>query len=493
MIRIGVGGLMHESNTFSSATVGEQQFREGSLTTGDQLLATWENTHHELGGAISACRTEGAEVIPLCMAWATPSGIVEQATFDRLCEQLFQQIAQHRPDGVVLALHGAMVTENCFSGDLELVRRFREKFGYQLPLAVTLDFHANNDPQIAQLAQIIVGYQTYPHVDQFRCGELAGKLLVRTLRGEIQPVSAVATLPLIINLLGQATEQSPMREIMVAARTLEQENGVLAASVFGGYYYADVPNMGPSVVVVTDGKYQQAEMEADLLAEQLWAQRFALNVIADSPEVAVSKAVASQHPNPKLLIDLGDNIGGGSAGDGTTLLAELLAANATGWLVVLYDPQAVALAEQLGIGGTFSGAVGAKSDDLHGKPIPITGTVRSIDAGTWEELQPRHGGKRYHDQGKTVVLQVGENNLLVINSLRTPPFSLGQLTSLGIDPSQRSIIVVKAAVAYKAAYAELHPEIIHVNTPGLTAIDPKMFHYQRIRRPIFPLDGTTDV
>jgi len=144
-------------------------------------------------------------------------------------------------------------------------------------------------------------------------------------------------------------------------------------------------------------------------------------------------------------------------------------------------------AKQVGVGGTFEGMVGGAVDKLHGDPVAVRGTVRSLHDGKWVESEARHGGRRLNDQGHTAVIDLHDGNILVLNSFRTPPFSLGQLTSLGIDPKLARSIVVKAAVAYKAAYAPIAGEIIPVDTPGLTAINPARFTYTRIKRPMYPI------
>ncbi|MCA1685821.1 MAG: MlrC C-terminal domain-containing protein, partial [Planctomycetia bacterium] len=170
------------------------------------------------------------------------------------------------------------------------------------------------------------------------------------------------------------------------------------------------------------------------------------------------------------------------------ILAELLRQGAAGAVVVLHDPEAVRDARRAGVGGRFERPVGGRVDRLHGDPVPVRGVVRSLHDGAWVEEQARHGGRRFNDQGPTVVVTVDGPNTLVLNSLRTPPFSLGQITSLGIDPAREAILVVKAAVAYKAAYGPIAGRVIEVDTPGLTAIDPARFPFQHIRRPMFPLD-----
>jgi microcystin degradation protein MlrC len=293
---------------------------------------------------------------------------------------------------------------------------------------------------------------------------------------------------MLLNLLGQDTAREPMAGLMRQARAAETLPGVLSVSLMAGFPYADVPEMGASVIAVTDGNPAEAKNVAEELADAMWAVREQLNVVSPQPEEAVRKALVCTKL-PALLIDLGDNIGGGSAGDGTVLLAELLKQHATGFVVPMFAPAAVEQAKAAGVGTTVEVTVGGTTGALHGDPVRVRGVVRSLHEGKWVETEARHGGKRQNDQGHTAVLDLGEGNLVVLNTLRTPPFSLGQLTSLGIDPQQARAIVVKAAVAYKAAYAPVGGTIIEVDTPGLTAINAARFEYKRIRRPMYPLGG----
>jgi microcystin degradation protein MlrC len=369
-----------------------------------------------------------------------------------------------------------------------VLRRVRAAVGPTVPVACTLDFHGNVSPQMAETANVLVGYQTYPHVDQRQRGLLAAQLLIGAVKGEVRPVSFVAKPPMLINLLGQATDRSPMSDLLAMAREEEKKPGVLSVSVMAGFAYADVPEMGASIIAVADGDRGLAERTAQKIADRMWEVREQLNVESPKPEEAVRRALASDR-TPVILVDLGDNIGGGSAGDGTVLLAELVKQKAKGFVVVLHAPDAVALAKAVGVGGVLDATVGGATDRMHGDPVHVRGTVQSLHEGKWTEHEARHGGKRQNDQGHTAVLDLGDGNTLVLNSLRTPPFSLGQLTSLGIDARAARAIVVKAAVAYKAAYAPIAGAVIEVDTPGLTAINPARFEYHRIRRPLYPLTG----
>ena len=486
-MRIAIGGFMHESNTFASTPTDLIKFREASLTYGPALVPVWREAHHEVGGFIVGAEKFGYEIVPVAMAWGTPSGPVTDEFFEHMTETLIAGILSAKPDGVLIALHGAMVTPKHPDADAEVLRRLRAAVGPKLPIACTLDFHGNVSPQMAETANILVGYQTYPHIDQRECGLLAAELLTRAINGEIRPVSFVAKPHMLINLLGQATDRAPMSDLMKFAREVERQPGMLAVSVMAGFAYADVPEAGASIIAVANGDRAIAERSAKTLSDGMWAVREQLNVESPEAEEAVRSAIASTR-TPVVLVDLGDNVGGGSAGDGTVLLAELIVQKAKRFVVALYAPSVVAQAKAVGVGGVLETTVGGAVDRMHGDPVKVRGAVRMLHDGQWVESEARHGGKRHNDQGPTAVLDLGDGNTLVLNSLRTPPFSLGQLTSLGIDPKEAQAIVVKAAVAYKAAYAPIAGEIIEVDTPGLTAINPARFEYKRVRRPLYPLD-----
>ena len=487
-MRIAIGGFMHESNTFAPLPTDLHRFREGSLTYGPAMVPVWREAHHEVGGFIGGAEQFGFDIVPIGMAWATPCGPVTDEFFDHFTDALTTGCRLAEPDGVLIALHGAMVTPNHPDADAEVLRRLRAALGPTLPIAVTLDFHGNISPRMADTANILVGYQTYPHIDQRERGLLAAELLTRTVKGEIQPMCAIAKPPMLINLLGQATDRAPMTDLMTMARSEEKKPGMLSVSVMAGFAYADVPEVGASIIAVADGDKALAERTAKKIADAMWQVREQLNVECPQPAEAVRKAIASQRP-PVVLVDLGDNVGGGSAGDGTVLLAELVKQKAKGFVVVIHSPPGVERAKTAGVGGSIEVTVGGSVDTMHGDPVTVRGTVRSLHDGKWVEVEARHGGRRENDQGHAAVLDLGDGNTLVLNTLRTPPFSLGQLTSLGIDPKQVRVIVVKAAVAYKAAYAPIAGEIIEVDTPGLTAINPARFEYKRIRRPMYPLDN----
>ena len=484
MPTIAIGGIMHESNTFCETPTDYAAF---SQTISRYLLDAWEDTHHEMTGFIQGAAEYNYTVYPTIMASAMPAGPVTDDAFDRLTEILIQHLkAAPKHEGLLLALHGAMVAESYPDGDGEVLRRLRDAFGRDLPIVVTLDQHTNVSEQMVAESTAIVIYKTTPHIDQRQRGLQAAQLMMRILEDGITPTQALGKPPMILNILYHVTNVEPMRSIMNTAIELEQDPNVLAASVAVGYPYADVHEVGPASVVVTDNDPQLAQQEADRLSDMLWGIHDQLTLDLPDAAQAVRQAIDSEK-HPVILVEMGDNIGGGSPGDSTFILAELRKQDASGFVVVVYDPEAVESCIQAGVGGNVSLQVGGKMDNLHGDPVSISGKVRLIHDGQYIETQPRHGGQRFHNQGLTAVVTLGDS-LVVLTSRRQTPFSLQQLYSLGIDPTSMRMIVVKAAVAYRAAYEPIAGEIIEVDTPGLTAVNPLHFDYHNARRPLFPLD-----
>ena len=489
MASIAIGGILHESNTFSNVPTDRAAFESGYLIFDNDILDVWGETHHEIGGFIEGASTYDWDLHPILMAAATPAGRVTDAFFNETVTELIQRI-QSVPnlDGVLLALHGAMAVESYPDGDGEVLLRMRRALGPDFPIVSTLDHHTNVSEQMVAESTALVIYKTNPHVDQRQRGLQAAEILMCTVNGEIKPTQVLAKPPMIFNIRHQYTSVEPMCSILREAEELETQSNVLAANIAAGYPYADVHEIGPAAVVVTDNDPQLAQTEAERLSKMLWNVHDQLDINLPDAAAAVTQAIESD-VHPVILVEMGDNIGGGSPGDSTFILSELLKQKADGFVCILYAPQEVEVCIRAGVRGEVDLTVGGKSDHLHGSPIPIRGRVRLIHDGYYEETEPRHGGGRYQDQGVTAVVEIEGKSLIVLTSKRQVPFSLHQLFSLGIDPRQMKHIVVKAAIAYRAAYEPIAGKIIEVDTPGLTAVNPLHFTYQNVRRPIFPLDS----
>lgn len=486
-MRIAVAGFMHESNTFSGTPTTLQQFQEGSLQYGADLIPVWKDAHHEVGGFLVGAEENGFEAVPVLMASATPSGPVTTEAYEKIVGDIMEGLRKAGPlDGLLLALHGAMVTEAHTSGDGETMERLRKALGPDFPIVLSLDLHANVSPRMVELPTATVIYRTYPHIDQRYRGRECASLIARTVRGKIRPVQAMCKPPLLLHIVQQYTGSGPTAEIMAEVERVAQTPWILSVSFAPAFYYADVPDMGPAVVVVADGDAGRAGAEAQRLSDFVWARREALTAKLPGPAEAVREAAA--HPGTVSLMDCGDNIGGGGPGDSTFLLAEILKQGVRDCLVVLYDPEAVQACIRAGVRETVRLEVGGKTDDRHGKPVPIEGQVRMISDGKYMEPEPRHGGKRFWDMGPTSVVETKEGHLIVLNSLREAPMSLHQILCLGIRPETRKIMTAKGATAPRAAYEPVSTKVIPVDTPGVTAAGPEQFTYHRRPKPLYPLD-----
>ncbi|MFN8592751.1 MAG: M81 family metallopeptidase [Thermomicrobiales bacterium] len=486
-MRLITGGIMHETHTFSVEPTMVETF--DTIARGDELLE-FAGTNHSVGGVVDACRELGIELAPTLYAGEMSTGVPKRATFETLVGELCDRIAAALPaDGVVLTLHGAMVAEDFPDAEAEIARRVRQIVGPDVPIAITLDLHANIGQAMVDAADIVTCFDTYPHTDAAERAKEAVHLLARTIRGELQPTMALAKPPLMPVPQGMATGKGPFKTIFDRAHAMEASGEAVTVTVAGGFAYADVPEAGVSFLVTTDNDQAAARRLADELAALAWSLRAQMVVRNTPPAAAVAEAIAFPE-GPVMLVDVGDNIGGGTPGDGTVLLAELIAQDAREATVFVADPAAVAAAFAAGVGETVHLDVGGKTDPLHGAPTPVVGRVRLLCDGEWVHEGPENAEVPV-SMGRTAVLRCGGVNL-VLTSRKTMPGDQQQLKSVGIDPLRQHIIVVKAAVRWRGGFEPIAKHAIYVDTPGLGSVDLSRFPYQQIRRPIFPLDPETE-
>lgn len=394
--RVGIAGFLHESNTFLSTRTRRDHFEQASFTTGSGVLARWTGTSHELGGIIEGLRHEDVEMVPLVATYAVPGGVLEAETFEWIAGELSQRLDEPL-DGLVTALHGATVSADYPDADGELLRRVRVKIGADVPVIATLDLHANISPQMVRHSNALICYRSNPHLDQHARGKEAARLMARSVRGEVAPVQAIETPPLLIPIASQHTLEAPARLLYDDIEAALAWPGILSASAAMGFYYADVAENGASFVAVADGDAALARKAARWLAERAWQRR--REFLIDLPDAtrAVREASAASE-GPIVLLDIGDNVGGGSPADSTVLFAEVLRQGVGNSLVVLYDPEAVQQCVCAGVRNRVCCQAGGKTDRLHGEPVAIEGVVRMIADGKFVETQVRHGGWAVNDQ-----------------------------------------------------------------------------------------------
>jgi microcystin degradation protein MlrC len=483
--RVTVGGIWHETNTFAPGITSLEDFRAYQFAEGPSIVSTYRGTRNEMGGFIDAAGRLGLELVPSLFAAAVPSGVVGRDAYGAMRRKILDALEAQRPDGVLLALHGAMVAEGEEEIEADLLSAVRRKVGPDRPVVATLDFHANISSAMVEAADALVGYDTYPHVDVYERALEAAELLARLLDGAARPVKAFRKLPLLTAPQAQSTETPPMRDLLDRMHEIERRPGILSVTVAGGFPYADVARVGLSVLVHATTDARPADACARELAQMAWERRRQFQVHAVPVEEAVRQAIESAE-GPVILVDAADNIGGGAPGDGTAILAELLRRGARRAVVTITDPEAVGEAIGAGVGGTVRLSVGGKRDRLHGEPVEVRGRVRLISEGTYVHRGSYMTGQQTR-MGRTVVLDC-DGVGLVLMERKAMPFDAEQLRSLGIEPADLKILAVKSAVAWKAAYGAIARRVIEVDTPGIGSANLGRFAYRRIPRPIFPLD-----
>lgn len=495
-MRIGIVGLLHESNTFLTKPTEFEEFQNETLIFGNEIRDRFTGSHHELGGfldgleALSQNSSEPIETIPIFVARAFPSGTVSASCWSRLMEVLVASLREAGPlDGLLLAPHGATVSESQPDADGFWLSLVRALVGPELPIVATIDPHANLTPQMVSACNAILAYRTNPHLDQRDRGLQAAEILVRTIRGEITPTMHAVFPPLAMNIERQMTGESPLCEFCELADRQLLLPGVLSNSIVLGFPYADVAEMGSAVIAVTDNDLPQAKELAAELATRLWNDREGYRGRLIDIEAALDEC--ARYEAPVCLLDMGDNVGGGSAADGT-FLAQAISERGIGpAFVCLFDPEAVKLAEAAGEGSRISLSVGGKTDDQHGPPLTAEFRVRSFHEGKFRESQARHGGFTEYDQGRTAILETSSGLTVMLTSRRMVPFSLQQLFSCGLDSAGFRILVAKGVNAPLAAYREVCPHFIRVNTPGSTCADMTQLPFRNRRRPLFPFEAET--
>jgi microcystin degradation protein MlrC len=492
---IAIGGVMHETDTFNPAKTDLADFEVGlaegqGILRGDELIKAEENGSTIVSGYIEGARRFGVKLYPTILAGPQTGGIVTDRAFNTLVAELIDRLkSAPKLDGVLLCLHGTMVAESYPHADAEVVRRVREALGKSIPIVVTHDFHANVSPEIVQLSTALNTVKDCPHLDTKERGIQAVKIMADTVSGKVKPVQAIAKPPMVYNLIFQDTFHGPFKEFADESRRLEKNPKILAVSIPGGYQWADIPAMGPSVIVVTDNDPELAKREAQRLSDMLWASRTKLTLDLPNPATAVKLAMESDK-FPVVLLDNGDNVGGGSPGDSTFILKELLRQKARGWVVTIADRQATEVAFRDGVGKPFDQEIGGKTDKLHGEPVRVRGRVKSLHDGKFVEPENRHGGYRYWDMGLTAVIEEESStrdlpSLLLLTMKRTMPNSLHSLISNGVYPQREKILVAKGTIAPLAAYEPIAARLIQVDVPGVTAVNPARFTYKNVRRPLW--------
>ncbi|RKF17291.1 M81 family peptidase [Roseovarius spongiae] len=489
--RVAIIEFINECNTYTISRTDMDDFRASHFFSGEDIPRNFRGTGSEVGGAMEAAEARGWTPVYITAAHAEPGGVITEETRAEITGECLRLLAEGAPyDGVFVALHGAMVTETDQDGDSQFLREIRSVVGPDIPLAVTLDLHANIFDELAELANIAVSFRTYPHVDMREVGLEAGLLLDDAMAGRIAPGIAIRRPPMLVGCDdGRTTEDGPMRRLLGSAAREMEARGILNVAINAGFTDADVWAAGPSVLVTHDaGARAAAEAVADRVCAEIWRYRDHWNRPVPLSDCIARLKEALPADKPIVVADYSDNPGSGAYSDCTALIAALLEAGVTNAAAgALLDPEAVARLAEAGVGAEVTLSIGGKIDPtVGGGPLQVTGRVMALSPGDFTFEGPMFTGLP-GSTGQSACLRVDGLDIMLVSD-RMQMLDRNIFRVVGIEPTERSVLAVKSMQHFKGAFAPMASEIIVTDAGGLCTPDVTLRNFERLRRPIFPLD-----
>ncbi|MCL6454862.1 MAG: M81 family metallopeptidase [Alicyclobacillus sp.] len=484
-MRIAIGQISHETNTFSTVRTTKAAFSVWEWAYGQEIVENHRGVEDYLGGMISKAEEMGVQVLPVFSATANPSGTIAAETYEEMKHDLLTGLREvGSVDAVCLALHGAGVAEGVDDLEGDLLAAVRGEIGRSVPLVVTLDLHGNVTPKMVEHASVLLGVNFYPHTDSAERGREAVEIAQRIVTGQLSPVMSLTRLPLMIPT--STTSLSPARDINLACWEWEKHPGVVDCTFFHGFSHTDSPYVGVSVLVVTDGDASLAKAASEAVARVVWDQRWKFTPDYPSPSEAIQRALRMTG-GPIVINETSDNPGGGTPGDGTNLLRAMLMAGLTdACFGTIYDPEVAQAAHQIGVGRWLEADLGGKTDKFHGAPLSIRAYVKTLSDGRFLQSSPMWRGRSVN-MGKSARLVVGGVDVVVC-SVCSQVLDEQVFLLHGMDVTKYRIVGLKSSQHFRAAYEAIAQEIITADSPGLSTCNLSYFNYQRVTRPIFPLD-----
>jgi len=494
--RVLIASFKHDTNTFSNQPADLAAYESRTLVRGAAVRETHAGTRVEMAAYFDAADAHGWEVVTPVSANATPSGPVSEECFETVVGEILASVDADGPfDAVLLALHGAMVTSHLEDGDGELLRRLRAKVGPDVSIGVSLDLHANVTQTMARNSDVMIAFRTYPHIDGYETAEKVAARIEGILNGNSRPTTTVAQGAMLDGVdHGRTTAPGPMLDVLAMADAIAaREEGVLDITVNAGFPWADIHDAGPSVMVVGEGTNPRYKEIADELIAEIWRRREEITIAPVTPDTAMARLAelggGDSGDGPVVLADFADNPGGGGYGDATVLLGAMIEADLRdAAFTTLYDPEAAAECVAAGEGAELDLALGGKIDPAYGAPLQVRATVKQVTDGVFrfESLMAKGS---LAEMGPCARVGVGGIDIC-ISSCRGQALDRQHFRHFGVDPEAKSILAVKSAQHFRAAFEPIAREVIVVDGGGgLTSRDYRSLTYTRVRRPVFPLDA----
>ncbi|MET0744523.1 MAG: M81 family metallopeptidase [Microvirga sp.] len=485
--RIAIASIMQETNTFSPIATTLALFETYYVLHGEDLLTGFAGARVEVPAFLSVLREAGATPVPLLAAYAAAAGPCTRGCFEALMGEVESRLEAAGPvDGVLLALHGALVLDDEDDGEGEIIARVRARLPASVPIGVSLDLHGHVTPRMLQPRTFLVGYQEYPHIDMYETGERTARLMLDTLAGRLRPVMALAKRPAIVSAVCARTSDGPLAPVAREARRLEADGTVLHASIFPVQPWLDVPDLGFAALVCANGDVAVARQAADDLANLFWARRRSFDPGLTPLAEAIRTGLASD--GTTVVSDSGDAPTGGAAADSAAVLRGLLANGAVesgrASLLTLCDPRAAAAAHAAGAGARATFSLGHAFTP--GEPVTVEAEVVSVSDGTYVMADKGSTGLVIR-MGPTAILGIGGIRVLVRSEPSTE-WDTRMYRSQGLDPAAAALVFVKSPSHFRTSFGPLAARILVADTPGPTQADLKTLDFRRVTRPLFPLD-----
>ena len=490
-MRIFYGSLLQETNTFCPVLTDVDTFRHGYALEDAQIAERLGSTNTEIAGFLAHFSGKDAQLLPGIACWAVASGKITDAAYEELTQKLLQKLAQAMPvDGVFLALHGAMVSESLDDCEGDLLQKVRAVVGETVPIAVSLDYHANMTQKMVHTADAMVGFRTYPHVDFEETGRKAAALLERMIRTGERFETVYRKLPLVVPVEDAETGKGLCREILDQLDEAEKSPEVLSTSLFCSQPWLDIEEAGVSLLLYlkagTDPEPWQQKEKA--LAQEIWARKD--EFYGDYPDITKALELAAAAEKPVILVDSGDITTAGGIGDSTVSLRALLHTNLRAALCMV-SAKAVAQAWQAGEGAQIDVTIGGEQDYGYNQDVTLSAKVMCL-----KHEPSKITGKSFSgiqaDSGRRAYLKVGENLHIVAAEYAALMYDPQFLRDMGVEPADMDVIVQKSHKLFRAAYQNIAKTILIMDTPGFTDKNLVRLPFRKLPRPIYPLDHFND-
>ncbi|MEI3614779.1 M81 family metallopeptidase [Pseudogracilibacillus sp. SO30301A] len=485
-MKVAIGQIFHETNTFSNNKTTIELFKHDEWLEGNAIIKHHDHTRTFLGGMISSANDHNVDLKPIFSAECNPSGVITKSAYQKLKKTFINNLKKvGYIDAICLSLHGAGIVEETEDLEGDFLKTLRTLLGNDIPIIVSLDLHANVTNEMVERATALIGVKQYPHIDCYETGKKAMTLLVQTIKQEVFPVMEMIKLPFIMPLI--PTDHPVIQKINEECTLITNTNDdIIDCTFYHGFHCTDISFVGVSLLCITNERGQLAKKVAKEMAKKIWENKDDLYVERYSAEEAINLALG-ETKYPVIINETSDNPGGGAPGDGTRLLEKLIDRNIKdSCFGFIYDPEVANLAHEMGVGSLINTNLGGKTDTYHGEPIKIKGYVKLLTDGRFTHTSPMHYGKKVN-YGKTALIKV-DNVDIIVCSFRAQTHDEQIFLLHGIKVSDYRIVCLKSSHHFKAGFKNITKKTIPVDSGGLSSNNLESFTYQKINRPIYPID-----